>query len=178
MPSHAGLDTTFLPPATFHRRARHLGWFLLAVATVVLLRGNVITPLRVASDSMSPTLQSHDAVLVDRLDTGTGQIRRNDLVVFHSPQGGELLLKRVVAIGGDVVAIRDSLLYVNDKEVREPYVDHDAIDGSYFGPVTVQSGDLFLLGDNRANSIDSRSFGSVPYDLVLGRVLIRLWPPG
>jgi signal peptidase I len=77
----------------------------------------------------------------------------------------------VVAVGGDRVALEYAVLVVNGRPVSEPYVDHSRIDGTYFGPVTVPAGHVFVLGDNRFGSIDSRVYGPVPLDAVTGRVL-------
>jgi signal peptidase I len=73
--------------------------------------------------------------------------------------------------------MRDAALYVNNARVREPYVDHRSIDGTYFGPVRVPADTVFVLGDRRAGSIDSRAYGSVPVGALTGRVAVRLWPP-
>ena len=88
------------------------------------------------------------------------------------------MLKRVVGVGGDVVDIRDAILFVNNMEVKEPYVDHVLIDALYYGPVTVSAGAVLVMGDNRADSIDSRAYGEVPFRDVTGTVLARIWPPG
>ena len=84
------------------------------------------------------------------------------LAVFRSPKDGHTTIKRVIAVGGQQVAILDAILYVDGVRVSEPFVDHSRIDGTYFGPVTVPMGRVFVLGDNRAVSIDSREFGAVP----------------
>ena len=124
---------------------------------------------------MSPTLERGDVALVRKVGVTP---HRGDLLVFTSPDEGLDTIKRVIGVPGDEVAIRDAVLYVNDELVDEPFVDHEAIDGLYYGPVTVPAGRLILLGDNRANSIDSRSYGPVPVDAVSGRVQVTLWPPG
>ena len=96
-------------------------------------------------------------------------------MVANSPSGG-LVVKRVAAVGGDTVGIEDGVLVVNGEAEREGYVDYGSVDGFYFGPVDVPPGEVFLLGDNRANSEDSRDFGPVREDEVVGRVLVRVWP--
>jgi signal peptidase I len=87
------------------------------------------------------------------------------------------MLKRVVAVAGDSVGIEDGRLVVNGAVRREAYADAEAIDSVYFGPVRVRPRHVFVLGDNRANSRDSRTFGSVPQDDLIGRAQARLWPP-
>jgi signal peptidase I len=121
-------------------------------------------------------------VLVDKSAYRHSGPARRDLVVFNAPPGAAeagRLLKRVVAVAGDEVAIEDGALVVNRAVVVEPAIDTSRIDGVYSGPVTVPPGTVFVLGDNRADSIDSRNFGPVSTPRVLGRVALRLWPrPG
>jgi signal peptidase I len=134
-----------------------------------------LQPIRVHADSMRPTLQSGDEIIVDRLSLVLRDPHRGELVVANSPSGG-LVVKRVAAVGGDTVGIEDGVLVVNGKQERETYVDYGNVDGVYFGPVDVPEGEVFLLGDNRGNSEDSRDFGPVRDDEVVGRVLVRVWP--
>jgi signal peptidase I len=133
--------------------------------------------MRVGSASMEPTIPSTAVVLVDRWSEG---IDRMDVVVIDPPDGvGPQLVKRAVAVSGDEVGLEDGVLVVNGSPVCEPTIDPALIDAEYFGPVTVPAGELFLLGDNRQTSIDSRVFGTVPADEVRGQVLARMWPsPG
>jgi signal peptidase I len=150
---------------------------VLAVVAVVALRLFVLEPFRIPSGSMAPTLQAGDQVLVDKRAYSDTDPRRGDLAVFHAPRTGEILLKRVVAVGGDMVGIEDGVLVVDGRRPREPYADPDAIDSVYFGPVRVRPGTVFVLGDNRANSEDSRDFGAVATGRLIGRVRARIWPP-
>jgi signal peptidase I len=133
--------------------------------------------MRVGSASMEPTIPTGAVVLVDRW---SDEIDRMDVVVVGAPDGvGPQLVKRAVAVGGDEIALEDGVLVVNGRPVCEPSIDPALIDAEYFGPLLVPSGDLFLLGDNRQTSIDSRVFGTVRADEVRGRVLARMWPsPG
>jgi signal peptidase I len=143
--------------------------------TLVLVRIFVAEPFRIPSESMVPTLKPGDQALVNKL---SGEPHRGDLIAFHAPRTGEILLKRVVATGGQRVGIEDGVLVVDGRRQRERYADPDAIDSVYFGPITVPRGDVFVLGDNRANSEDSRNFGPVPADRVIGRATAIVWPPG
>ena len=148
----------------------------LAVLLLLAIRVFVAEPFRIPSESMAPVLEPGDQALVTKIG---GAPHRGDLVAFHAPRTGEVLLKRVVAVGGDTVGLEDGVLVVNGRRPAEPYVaDPDAIDSVYFGPVEVPAGSLFVLGDNRGNSEDSREFGAVPADRVIGRATARLWPPG
>ncbi len=159
------------------RSPRLIRRIVLPVALVALVAGVLfaLQPIRVHADSMRPTLQSGDEIIVDRLSLVLRDPHRGELVVANSPNGG-LVVKRVAGLGGDTIGIEDGVLVVNGKERREGYVDYGSVDGFYFGPVDVPPGEVFLLGDNRANSEDSRDFGAVREDEVVGRVLIRVWP--
>ena len=144
---------------------------VLVVAGIVVLlaRQWVVTPYRVESDSMAPTIESDSTVYVSRVALMGGDLRPGELIAFDGPRG--TMVKRVVGVGGDSVAIVDATLYVNGEPRDEPYTDPRALDGVFFGPVNVPPGHVFVLGDNRFRSIDSRAFGSVPLEAVKGRVL-------
>jgi len=152
---------------------------LLTVALTALvlvgLRVGAVEPVKVSGISMSPTLEKGQVVAINRLDRDP---QRGDLITIRSPQNGERMLKRVVGVSGDIVDIRDAILFVNDVEANEPFVDHKAIDALYYGPVTVSKGAVLVMGDNRDDSIDSRLYGDVPLSDVTGTVIARLWPLG
>jgi len=145
---------------------------LAALAVLVVLLVTAVEPLRVTSQSMSPTLDTGDQVLVDKL---TGRWRApavGDVVLYRDPVGERLVVKRVVALGGQTVALEDGELVVDSTVRHEPQVDVSRIDSTYFGPVTVPPDAVFVLGDNRAESIDSRTYGPIPVDDLLGRVVL------
>ena len=147
---------------------------VVLVAGVVTARLTVCDPVRVSSGSMAPTVCTGDVVVVDHLAPGRG-LAVGDIVTFPSPQDGGELIKRVVATAGQSVEIADAVLVVDGQPVPEPYVDRATIDGLYFGPVTVPAGAVFVLGDDREVSVDSRAYGPVPLDQVDGRVFGTLW---
>jgi signal peptidase I len=147
----------------------------VAVLVVALLQFG--EPMRVSSSSMEPTLSSGDQLLVATRAYRSHAPARGDLVVFDGPDG--TLVKRVAAIAGDEVGIEDGQLVVNSRIVPEPAIDQKSVDGLYYGPLTVPPGSIFVLGDNRANSVDSRTLGPIQLDALIGQVTIRLWPrPG
>jgi signal peptidase I len=158
------------------RRALLAGAAVL-VGALVAIRLAVAEPFRIPSDSMKPTLVAGDHVLVDKLVYDAKMPRRGDLAVFRAPGTREIMLKRVVAVSGDTVGLEDGVLVVDGRRPREPYADAGAIDSVYFGPVRVRPGTVFVMGDNRADSRDSRDFGAVPDDELIGRVETRIWPP-
>ena len=172
------------PVAAPHPRARWPRWLLrgagcLVVALAVLLVSGVlpVQAIRVPSDSMAPTISAGDHLLLDKRDAGRHP-GIGDIVVVHDPVGDGLIVKRVVAVGGDSIGFEDGVLVRNGQPVSEHYTS-DFLDGVYYGPDVVPPGELYLLGDNRFDSIDSRNFGTVPVDTVVGRVVGRLLPlPG
>ena len=143
------------------------------VAAVWWLRVEVVDSVGVLSDSMKPTFCQGDQLLVLRAGVAR-DAERGDLVTFTDAEGASTL-KRIVAVGGQSVEMRDAVLYVDDHSVDEPFVDLDTIDGTYFGPETVPADAVFVLGDEREYSIDSRHYGPVDRDALTGRVLVRLW---
>ena len=159
------------------RRTTLLAVVVLAAGGLLVLRGAVAEPFRIPSDSMAPTLERGDHVLVDKRAYDREAPRPGDLAVFRAPRGGGVMLKRVVAVGGQTVGIEDGALVVDRRRPAEPYTDRDAIDSVYFGPVRVRRGTVFVLGDHRADSNDSRDLGAVPVADLIGRVRTRIWPP-
>ena len=156
--------------------ALRLAVLVVVVGVLLLVRATVATPVRVASASMEPTFGAGNVVLVSQQAPDLGDLDHGDLVTFVSPEDGRRTIKRVIGLPGDSVVIKDSVLYVNDGVVDEPYVDHALIDAYYSRTYRVPDGKVFLLGDNRGNSVDSRDYGAVPAGDLLGRVIVRMWP--
>lgn len=153
---------------------------LLAVAWVVALavRAWVIQPFVIPSGSMEQTLQIDDRVLVNKFVYQFREPRAGDVVVFLSPDGDTRdYIKRVVAIGGQSVSIRDGVVYVDGARRVEPFTNQMQPD-SYTTdhPIKVPIGYVFLMGDNRANSRDSRYFGAQPVSRILGEAFMIYWP--
>lgn len=167
------------------RPSRPLLDFLLTLAVSFALvfgfvRPVVAAPFYVGSESMVHTLEVWDRLLINKLAYDFASPERGDIVLFEDPQGGaEPLIKRVVGLPGDTVEIRDDALYVNGKRQDEPYVNTRLLDlqEDTYGPVRVPEGHFFAMGDNRGNSGDSRVFGPVPEEDLIGEALVRFWPP-
>jgi len=174
---------------------------LIAVVVAVFIQSFFIKAFLIPSSSMSPTLQIGDRVMVEKVTYYFHKPRRGDIIVFRYPprepaamntsnafywpfemigetlhlthRGSTPFVKRVVATGGQTVALRNGQLYVNHKKVHEDYIVNDNAD---FGPVVVPKDSLFCMGDNRPNSRDSRAWGVVPVRSVIGKVFLIWWP--
>jgi signal peptidase I len=153
------------------RSLRLLMVVLVSALAILAARAWLVEPFTVSSDSMEPTIPSGSVVLLYKPAATADWIQNGAVVAFTSPIDGQIAIKRVIAKEGQTVAIRDSELFVDDVAVPEPFIDHSRIDGTYFGPESVPAGSLFVLGDNRGVSIDSRDYGAVPLTAVKGTLL-------
>jgi signal peptidase I len=158
-----------------------IGLVLLAPLLLLLsaLQFGMIEAFIVTSASMEPVLKPLDRVLVDRR---SGFVpRHSDLVTFPHPSdpAGPRLVKRVIGLGGDRIAVRDGRVFRDDQPLEEPYLPEDArtLHRPNFA-VTVPPGHVFVAGDNRNSSVDSFDFGPVPLDEIDGRPLLIFWPRG
>ena len=154
---------------------------ILLVAFVVVfgvLRPFVVKSFWIPSESMVPTLEVGDRIFVNRFIYRFIEPERGDIVVFDSLETDDELIKRVVAVPGDRVRVRNGKLRVNGDFPDEPYaVPMVFPDGSFFGPTRVPEGEVFVMGDNRPNSHDSRFYGPVPIENIQGEAFFRFWPP-
>lgn len=153
----------------------------LAIVLYLVIQTFVAQTYRVEMESMEPTLLPGQYLLIDKLTPRVDDYSRGDIVVFHPPDGSPdaiPLIKRVIGVGGDHLAIRGGAVYVNGVRLDEPYLNSDGLTE----PLTKQSswdvpkGSLFVMGDHRSVSQDSRLFGFVQVDQVIGRAWLRLWP--
>ena len=143
-----------------------------AVIIALLLRTFIIEPRYVPTPSMVPTIKVNDRLYVEKLTPRFGTLHRGMIVTFVAPeQTGrkDHLVKRLIGLGGDTVSITNGTLYVNGQAVDEPYLNEPM--RSDYPELTVPEGKLFLMGDNRNHSQDSRSWGSVDESCVKGQAL-------
>lgn len=175
----ASAEDRLQPPKKGGGFVEFLVILLVAFALVFgVVRPFVVEAFFIPSESMLPTLQIGDRVFVNKFVYHISEPERGDVIVFESVEGGEEeLIKRVVALPGDVVSVQNGTLIVNGERLEEPYVNARFPDGSSYGPTTVAEGKVFAMGDNRANSRDSRFFGPVPYENIEGEAFVIFWPP-
>jgi len=164
-------------------RRRRLEWpFLIvfALLSAYLIRAYVVQTFYIPSGSMHETLLEGDRVLVNKVGFHLHDVHRGDVVVFRRPPDfpveDEDLIKRVVALPGETVEAHGRQVYVDGKQLTEPYVDPLCGGTQDFPPVTVPAGDLWVMGDNRCNSSDSRVFGPISENLLVGRAFVLAWP--
>jgi signal peptidase I len=160
------------------RTWRRVMWFVGVIVVLLIVQTFFAEAVRVRSDSMSPSYRPDDVVMVDKITYRFRDPAVDEVVVTEDPRTGQTIVKRVVAIGGDTIGIDDGRLVRNGEMVFDAHVDNDNMDGYFHGPVVVPAGEVFLLGDNRDTSLDSRSFGTVLVDDVQGRVIGHAWPIG
>ncbi|MEW8971427.1 signal peptidase I [Mesobacillus jeotgali] len=158
--------------------------FLIAIVLAFVVRSFLMTPIEVKGASMEPTLHSQERMFVTKI----GEPKRFDIVVFHATEDKDYI-KRVIGLPGDRVEYKDDVLYINGKPYDEPYLNeskkqipYGLLTGSFtlsetpVGSEVVPEGHVFVLGDNRRNSRDSRHIGAVPIDSIVGTTKFVFYP--
>jgi signal peptidase I len=148
---------------------------LPAIVIAVLINLFLAQATRVYGSSMEPNLHTDQRLVVEKVSYRLHGPRRGDVVVLRLPERGpELLIKRIIGLPGETIEVRNGTVYINDQPLEEPYTVRSA-NGSY-GPTIVPEGNVFVMGDNRGASNDSRVFGPVPLERVVGRAWVSYWP--
>jgi signal peptidase I len=145
------------------------------------IRSCVAEARYIPSESMLPTLEINDRLIVEKISYHFRKPERGDVIVF-SPTDAlkqqdykEAFIKRVIGIPGDVVEVRNSVVYVNGQKLKENYIFEPP--NYQYPPTKVPPGQYLVLGDNRNNSYDSHYWGFVPFENIIGRATVRFWPP-
>ncbi|MCM2258400.1 MAG: signal peptidase I [Vicinamibacteria bacterium] len=172
-------DSAQAPPG----RVRALFELLHDLSVAVLFCFFLITyvgqAFRVQGASMQPLLHDDERILVNKFGYRFGPIQRGDVVVFWYPRDPSVsFIKRVVGLPGDVVELRRGLVHVNGRKLEEPWIAAEFRGHDSVGPVEVERGHYFVLGDHRTSSNDSRAWGDVPERYIYGKAVFRFWPLG
>lgn len=150
---------------------------VVAVVLAALIRIFVFSPFYIPSGSMEPTLQIGDRIIVSKINYRFEEPERGDIIVFKFPlDPNRDFVKRVVGLEGETIAARDGVLYINGKRLEEDYLPQN-INFPDFGPEKIPQGCYFMMGDNRNNSDDSRNWGPLPEEYIIGQALLVYWPP-
>jgi len=186
-------DTSAAPESAGSRRtgsrrhARHHGWaslsfvFVLAAALAIVLRVFVVQTFYVPTGSMIPTLQVGDRMLVLKIGY---TVTRGSIVVFRQPPNDtsdvnhEDLVKRVIGLPGETIWSEGNTVYIDGKALAEPWLPQGTVLGTPIARQTIPKGEYFVMGDNRQYSDDSRDWGDLPADLIVGKVLVVIWRHG
>lgn len=143
--------------------------YIIIVVVVVLIRSFIATPVRVDGDSMNKTFKNGDILILYKLS----KIERFDVIVLHEEKDNEKIIKRVIGMPGDTVAIKDGEIYINDEKIDDEYAYGMTSD---YDRITLKSDEYFILGDNRLISKDSRYFGPIKEKEIKGKVVFRIFP--
>lgn len=176
------------------------GLLLTALVIAVVIKTFLVQPFWIPSESMLPTIEVNDRVMVNKLAFDLGELERGDIVVFRDPaepeidesipeaiirsvleavgvrtRGRDDLIKRVIGLPGETVTIQENRVHINGVAIDEPYLS-DNSDMPDEGPFEVDQDQVFVMGDNREFSFDSRRFGPIPQNDLVGEAFLTIWP--
>lgn len=170
-------------PSTLRQIVELVVMVAIAFALAQFIKTYVVQPFVVPSGSMIPTIQEQNRVLAEKISYRfIREPEYGDIAVFENPTGQfpDILIKRVIAVGGQTVDLRDGVVYVDGEALDEPYthgLPSYPLNAQITFPYKVPEGYLWMMGDNRTNSGDSREFGPVKVSAVLGHAVWTYWPP-
>jgi signal peptidase I len=167
--------------SAWERFAEELITWLKTLASAAVYATLIVTFVcqvaRVEGQSMEPTLEDQDRLIVNKLVYRIGEPRRNDVVMLYYPLNpNKSFVKRVIGEPGDDVYITDGKVYVNGIPLKDDFIPARFRSHDEYGPIRVKEGHYFVMGDHRNNSSDSRMWGEVPKMYILGKVQLRWWP--
>lgn len=160
---------------------------VIALSIFLVVYLFLLQPHQVNGQSMVPTFQSGEYVLTDKVSYKIGSPKRGDVIVFHAPETANCLkgtgcdfIKRIIALPGETVEVKENAIWINGEKLQEDYIpkSFDILPGEYTRNRVVRLGEdeYFALGDNRPYSSDSRAWGPITPDLIVGRAFFRYWP--
>lgn len=166
-----------VPPLSAGSLLRELVETVVLALILFLLIRQVVQNYRIESHSMEPNFYEGQFVLVNKLAYRLGEPHRGEVLVFHNPDNTDQdYIKRIIGLPGDQVEVVGDTILINGEELPQPFVHNLNPEGTYFGPVTVPENKLFVMGDNRPRSSDSRAIGAIDEELVVGKAWLRVWP--
>jgi len=149
----------------------------LGLALVIIIF--LYQPVKVEGTSMAPLLSDQERIFINKFVYRFEPIERGDVVVFWYPlDRSKSFIKRVIGLPGETIEIRAGHLYVNGRELQEPYVPSFYLDGGSYTARRIPPDEYFVMGDHRDSSNDSRMFGTVPRDYIYGKAVFAYWPMG
>lgn len=163
--------------------AKKVGLFIFEVVKVVLISLAIILPIRyflvqpfyVEGASMEPNFHDKEYLIINEISYRFEKPQRGEVVILKNPEDERFyFIKRVVGLPGEKVAVLNGRVFINDKQIEESYIKNFSSDD--YGPITLASDEYFVMGDNRNNSSDSRYFGALKRQNIIGRVWVRAWP--
>ncbi|MCM3625861.1 signal peptidase I [Paenibacillus glycanilyticus] len=159
------------------RELREWSISIIAATFIALLFQNyVYAQAQVHNISMQKTLVEGQRLIEDKWSYRFKSPEHGDIVIIHGPESPLRLVKRVIGLPGDVIDVRDGAVYLNGQMLAEPYAEGLTLPGGMLFPYTVASKQLFVLGDNREHSVDSRSLGPIALSSIEGKAVYRIWP--
>lgn len=151
---------------------------LAAVISATLIRIFILEPFIVPTPSMEPNLRVGDKVIINKMAYKFGTVERGDIVAFHSPLEQKDLVKRVIAVEGDEITLTsEGEIFISGEKISESYLPANQNIFYINQTVVVGEGEVFVMGDNRNNSFDSRFFGTIAEDDIFGKFVLIYWPP-
>ncbi|HSY33148.1 MAG TPA: signal peptidase I [Verrucomicrobiae bacterium] len=179
-PTTSPSNSTEQPPSLLSLRHEIRVWtrdLLIAIGLALVIIVFLYQPVKVEGTSMAPLLSDQERIFINKFVYRFESIHRGDVVVFWYPlDRSKSFIKRVIALPGETVTIRQGVVTVNGTVVPEPYVPPQYEDVSDFGPTRVPADSYFVMGDHRISSNDSRVFGPVPSQFIYGRAVFAYWP--
>lgn len=150
---------------------------VFSLAIILPIRFFLIQPFYVEGASMEPSFHPREYLIIDEISYRFNDPKRGDVIVFRYPRNrSEFYIKRVIGLPGERVKIVEGDVFVNDRQLTESYISDLNLSSDSQAEVELQEGEYFVMGDNRANSLDSRVFGPVPESFLIGKVWLRGWP--
>lgn len=184
-PDHLGSSTSL--PVRLIKGATNLVMdfletIVVALSIFVVVYLFLVQPHEVKGSSMEPNFHNNEYILTDKISYRFTEPKRGEVVIFKSPKNPEVdYIKRIIGLPSEQVKIQNGSVYINDKKLGEPYLEETTIlyPGSFMQEgveITIPSNEYFVFGDNRSHSSDSREFGPISRNLIIGRAFMRYWP--